>query len=1066
MTILRELIIYIPSLVDGTGLVGDYNFLPFLFTLLAHDSLFEAAATLIEEILTIMSQTQQSPYPDESSTSLSSHRLPETILFPPKLSKPTMTFFLGNVSDLYKLWRGFSCRQLAHFCRILAFLIFEPEDRQLLECPAVLKSIELLQLRRNRTVRSGYDSTVDLNQSILLGDEVIIRRLLALLRTMNYAPSISRLAHCNGMSLFPLVADTLFMVGLNELESWSEIERQDTLARTMLHETSRNDDDDPNSVSRVCDLGAVSDMLETFMDTVSRNERRVPPTPVSHIIQVLSAAQQAGVIVGRNRPARRPRSRTNIDNHGYRSASENEVSSISNEIPVDDSTVQGLESAAGILTEQVFIRRFFSLNSADETNVEPHPGHRHMINTPEDAANSLQFNAMLLSPFHVEVLFVLCTLLGGRRKLDAQEMMNRLCLVPVMDDMIQRFPWSDAYSGDQSTSSLNGTIASAQDPSNRPGIHGPGCECTLENALCIQYLRLLHNFCDRDFENYHGRQQLLSRDEREFISKIASMTDQAPKCHNERPSGSVMPRKWSTKDLPPMKYGLLRKIIDAFIGESDESSYRFWLASCIEAFLRGSSMAEQMFVALAGLMDHLIKEICGNRLHCAGSLQTSFDLLGEIGKGNDAVVELMISSLDEKLLQKLMSVASTNLVDSNVFLRSMLIGVERAAAIRNGIEELHVDVPRSKMDKFSVTGDYGMCQGPITGSYLSYSWWDTPTIPMWAINGSSHKNECDEIKSSVPDFVDPTPTDWFPSLDMVQYRHIKGALPECSSDGKDLSNRKRIGWIFTPPELKGADTFVQGNVSLSTNPWKGYAPISMERLRWFLYTNQTQLLYDLLSVVNLRNINHENICCLNTAIVVTIFAYRRNELYQMIHELSTMNAAASATHQQEGWKQRYGSKDATATNELVQKMQSLSMRNETFNGSTFDDHNNILLNFRQVLWFWVEYYTHRGRDRLSLEYSSHLRYDDWISVVTILISYFDDILFKKENDENNNTYVSSSSLLFITTDHASSIIKKVSPTTSVPQSIAGSARSLLPRSPYQRAAHVIVGSELLSVRGE
>jgi hypothetical protein len=34
-------------------------------------------------------------------------------------------------------------------------------------------------------------------------------------------------------------------------------------------------------------------------------------------------------------------------------------------------------------------------------------------------------------------------------------------------------------------------------------------------------------------------------------------------------------------------------------------TYRFWLSSCLETYLRGSSMADQMFVIEQGLFDHL-----------------------------------------------------------------------------------------------------------------------------------------------------------------------------------------------------------------------------------------------------------------------------------------------------------------------------------------------------------------------------------------------------------------------------------------------------------------------------
>ena len=53
------------------------------------------------------------------------------------------------------------------------------------DSPTRVQSVELLQLRRNRAARAGRDSTVDMNQSILLGDEKLVKRLLDLLAVMN-----------------------------------------------------------------------------------------------------------------------------------------------------------------------------------------------------------------------------------------------------------------------------------------------------------------------------------------------------------------------------------------------------------------------------------------------------------------------------------------------------------------------------------------------------------------------------------------------------------------------------------------------------------------------------------------------------------------------------------------------------------------------------------------------------------------------------------------------------------------------------------------------------------------
>merc|ERR1712228_931224 len=65
---------------------------------------------------------------------------------------------------------------------------------------------------------------------------------------------------------------------------------------------------------------------------------------------------------------------------------------------------------------------------------------------------------------------------------------------------------------------------------------------------------------------------------------------------------------------------------------------------------------------------------------------------------------------------------------------------------------------------------------------------------------------------------------------------------------------------------------------------------------------------------------------------------------------------------------------------------SLTRRSSLTNGisNEIGDRNDVMRNFREVLWFWIEYYTHRGRDRLSLEFSSHLRFQEWIEVVSLL----------------------------------------------------------------------------------
>lgn len=41
----------------------------------------------------------------------------------------------------------------------------------------------------------------------------------------------------------------------------------------------------------------------------------------------------------------------------------------------------------------------------------------------------------------------------------------------------------------------------------------------------------------------------------------------------------------------------------------------------------------------------------------------------------------------------------------------------------------------------------------------------------------------------------------------------------------------------------------------------------------------------------------------------------------------------------------------------------------------------VMRNFRELLWYWQEYYLRRGRDRLSIEFSSHVPFHVWMDIV-------------------------------------------------------------------------------------
>lgn len=318
-----------------------------------------------------------------------------------------------------------------------------------------------------------------------------------------------------------------------------------------------------------------------------------------------------------------------------------------------------------------------------------------------------------------------------------------------------------------------------------------GCECTPESAITIQFLRLLHNFCDRDCCNHSDRRLLLSRTERDllFSSNVESLLS-------------------SPSDLQP---GLLSKLIQAFMSEPDDSPHRFWLASCVESYLRGSCPQEQFFAAQSGLLSYLVEHVSSERIHCASSLQVSFDLLGEMCKGNIEVLRFLMSNLDETGFRSLMNAAASNLVDSNVFIRSLILSIEK------------YERDESSFVFDMISGDCNV--GRSNRFYLTHSWWDPVAYDIDSYTVISKVGQqCDDSR----------PSDWFPPFPKSPASATLSYSSELLSSETIVSRQ----WAFPP--------FVHERGSVDV-------------LARFLDINRPQLLRRLLQVVDLECINHENI---------------------------------------------------------------------------------------------------------------------------------------------------------------------------------------------------------------
>ena len=133
-----------------------------------------------------------------------------------------------------------------------------------------------------------------------------------------------------------------------------------------------------------------------------------------------------------------------------------------------------------------------------------------------------------------------------------------------------------------------------------------------------------------------------------------------------------------TPSNPVNNKGIMSKVISLFSRFHPNSKYRFWLASCIESFLRGSNEANQFFVAHTGLLYSLVSHITTQSPEKLNSVQISYDLIGEIVKLNKYNI-IFLGKICEQFdwTKTIIEHAKLNIVDSNVFIRALVLSFEK-----------------------------------------------------------------------------------------------------------------------------------------------------------------------------------------------------------------------------------------------------------------------------------------------------------------------------------------------------------------------------------------------------
>mgnify|MGYP006080138417 CR=1 FL=1 len=132
------------------------------------------------------------------------------------------SFSLDQIPNFRDLLENFSILQLAHFCRLLSLALFETEDRKIMEDNHILRSVELLEIRKNRM--RCPSSIAERNQAIIVETPGILAKLVQVVRVINFGPSMEEVNRHN-IAAQSLITSELMSFHSSSWEQFDELER-------------------------------------------------------------------------------------------------------------------------------------------------------------------------------------------------------------------------------------------------------------------------------------------------------------------------------------------------------------------------------------------------------------------------------------------------------------------------------------------------------------------------------------------------------------------------------------------------------------------------------------------------------------------------------------------------------------------------------------------------------------------------------------------------------------------------------------------------------------------------
>ncbi|KAL4503096.1 hypothetical protein ABPG72_014325 [Tetrahymena utriculariae] len=271
-----------------------------------------------------------------------------------------------------------------------------------------------------------------------------------------------------------------------------------------------------------------------------------------------------------------------------------------------------------------------------------------------------------------EILFLLSNILQGKRKKEIQIELNKMGFVEQI---------------------FNPLFIIFFRHLNNNNSQGQGGSDLLQTSR-IQLLRSIINFCDSDEQNKQIKDRMISFEEREYAKW--NLFPQLIKNYNSEIDIQEQVQNIQWENILELNYsqnlfvniknrGTINLLISIYsdMEKSNNLSLKFWIASCVETFLRGSNQYHQIMILFYGLQhqitDKLFEKSESNQQNTNQNTkkkdpeeQILMDLMGEFTKYNLINIRYFYQYLRVKNKEnKFIEILESNIIDSNVFLRSL-----------------------------------------------------------------------------------------------------------------------------------------------------------------------------------------------------------------------------------------------------------------------------------------------------------------------------------------------------------------------------------------------------------